>query len=280
MVNCPANLRKDLFTGEPILFAPERARRPRAFEGGEAAERCPFCPGHEADTPPEIARIGDPWRVRVFPNKYPAIAGAEVIVESSEHHERFELVGHGADVVRTYIDRYRAHGDAACVSIFKNSGARAGSSIEHLHSQLVPLPFVPPRIERELGAFATSCPLCAPVERELVIRETDHFIWLAPYGSRMPYQQCIASRRHVVDMTELTEGEIADLATLLRSAAEATLGISDAYNWMLMNFPRGSAGHAYVELFPRLTTIAGLEWATGTFVEIIDPAAAAERLRQ
>jgi len=33
-------------------------------------------------------------------------------------------------------------------------------------------------------------------------------------------------------------------------------------------------------LFPRLTAIAGFELGTGTFVEIIDPAAAARLLRE
>ena len=46
-----------------------------------------------------------------------------------------------------------------------------------------------------------------------------------------------------------------------------------------MNFPRADA-HFYVDLFPRMTAIAGFELNTGTFVEIMDPAAAARRLRE
>ena len=42
---------------------------------------CPFCEGHEAQTPPEIASYRDRgsrpntpgWRVRVVPNKFPAL---------------------------------------------------------------------------------------------------------------------------------------------------------------------------------------------------------------
>src|SRR5687768_4156470 len=81
-------------TGEPILFAPNRAARPRAF-GDPSSERCPFCPGHESDTPAEVARIGDPWRVRVFPNKYPPVDGAEVIVEAPGHDDPFHSIEHG-----------------------------------------------------------------------------------------------------------------------------------------------------------------------------------------
>lgn len=259
-----------------MLFAPDRASRRGAF-GDQSEERCPFCAGHESDTPPELARAGDPWRVRVFPNKYPPIDGAEVIVESPRHEDSFAGVEHAEDAVRLYAERYRAHADAAYVSVFKNEGPRAGASIPHVHSQVVPLPFVPPRIERELAGFARGCALCGV--REHVIRESDSFVWLAPAASAFAYQQWIVPKRHVPEISALDDGELRELASLLRSAARATRGIASSYNWMLMNFPRAAAAHFYVDLFPRLAAIAGFELNTGTFVEIIDPAEAARRLR-
>ena len=60
-------------------------------------------------------------------------------------------------------------------------------------------------------------------------------------------------------------------------AAKATRRIGDA-NWVFMNFPPESNAHFYVEVLPRVTTIAGLELGTGTFVEIVDPTTAAKRL--
>ena len=90
--------------------------------------------------------FGSPWRARVFPNKYPPVPGAEVIVESADHEARFESIEHAEDVVRLYVDRYRAHADAAYTAVFKNEGAAAGSSIAHVHSQVVPVPFVPQRV--------------------------------------------------------------------------------------------------------------------------------------
>lgn len=262
------SVRRNSLTGDPILFAPERAARPHAFGDARDDARCPFCAGHEEDTPPEILRVGDPWRVRVVPNQYPPIAGAEVIIESAEHDARFE----NAEAVQVYAQRQRAHADAAYVALFKNEGARAGSSIAHVHSQLIPLPFVPPRVERESAAFAHACPLC--VEHPNVIRETNAFTWFAPHASSMAYQQWIVPKRHVASVGELHDAELDALAALLRDASRAMLDISDAYNWMFVNTP-----HFYVDLFPRMTTLAGLELGTGTFVEIIDPAAAAERLR-
>lgn len=272
-------IRTHPITGAPILFAPERAERPRAF-GGAAVERCPFCPGHEADTPPELARWGDPWSIRVFPNKYPASAGAEVIVESPRHEALFEEIEHGPALVRTYIERYRAHARAASVSLFRNEGPLAGASIPHVHSQVVPLPFVPPRIEVESRAFARAahCPLCRLTT--FVIGESESWRWLAPEGSAMPYQQWLVPTRHAAAFVELTELEQEDLAGWLRRAARSTRRLGGSFNWMFMDFPAQETAHCYVEIIPRLTAIAGLELGTGTFVEIIDPADAARRLRE
>jgi len=272
------SLRTHPITGEPILFVPERAARPRAF-GGDDASRCPFCPGHESDTPPAIATLGEPWRLRVFPNKYPPADGAEVIVESAAHDQTFADVEHAGDAVRMYVERYRAHAGSAYIALFKNEGPRAGASIPHVHSQVVPLPFVPPRVAREAAAFARAarCPLC-PLDGH-VIRETARFTWLAPSGSSLPYQQWIVPKRHVAEMTAFTASEQEELARLLRSAAGAMQRVADSYNWMFMNFPNEKGGHCYIDLFPRVTAIAGLELGAGLFVEVIDPAAAARRLR-
>jgi UDPglucose--hexose-1-phosphate uridylyltransferase len=270
-------IRYNPLTGDPILFAPARAGRPSAF-GQLELPRCPFCPGHEEDTPPEIARTGDPWCVRVFPNKYPSVEGAEVIVESAQHGDTFGELGHGEEVVRMYVERYQAHAGAAYTALFKNEGPLGGASIPHVHSQVMPLPFTPPRIERELRAFGRDCPLCAPAGH--VIREGDAFQWLAPEGSSFAYQQWIVPKRHVSEMGELRDREVGELASLLRSASRAMLTLAESYNWMFVNFPRSPAAHWYVDLMPRLTAMAGLELGTGTFVEIIDPAAAALRLRE
>jgi UDPglucose--hexose-1-phosphate uridylyltransferase len=265
-------------TGDPIVFAPERSSRPGAF--GADTSRCPFCAGHESDTPPTIASLDDPWRVRVFTNKYPSVDGAEVIVESPHHDASFDRLPHADELVRLYVDRYRAHSDAAHIALFKNHGPSAGASIPHIHSQVMPLPFIPPRVERELHAFerANPCPLCAPIDGA-IIRETPSFRWLAPAGSSMLYQQWIVPKRHVSEMTAFDDTEIAELATLLHSASKAMLTLADSYNWLFMSYARQSAAHCYVELFPRLARFGGFEIGTGTFVQIIDPALAAQRLR-
>jgi UDPglucose--hexose-1-phosphate uridylyltransferase len=272
--------RRNPITGEPVLFAPERAARPHAFASGANEGECPFCPGREHDTPPELVRLGDPWQARLFPNKYPPAPGSEVVVESPLHDATFADLDHAADVVRIYLDRYRHHrgGGAPYVAIFKNEGARAGSSIAHLHSQIVPVAVVPPRIEREIEGFARAvrCPLCPPLNGHL-IEENEHFSWIAPYGSAFPYQQWLVPKKHV---QEAFDFNAVALAPLLRRATRAMLRVADAYNWAFVTFPGHRSAHAYIDLFPRMTSIAGFELGTGMFVEIIDPAATAQAFRR
>src|SRR5262245_57085301 len=79
-----AELRKDPIVGRWVIIAPDRAQRPEDFAHEfkvEPGRFCPFCEGHESATPPEILAYGrhdsngnsSGWRVRVVPNKFPAL---------------------------------------------------------------------------------------------------------------------------------------------------------------------------------------------------------------
>ncbi|HUP46184.1 MAG TPA: DUF4921 family protein [Thermoanaerobaculia bacterium] len=277
-------LRRHIITGDPILFAPERAGRPNAF-GGEENGVCPFCPDNETMTPPEIERAGEPWRIRVFPNKYPAVTGHEVVVESPGHRATFEALAWPDEVVATYVRRYRAHGDAAFIALFTNHGRGAGASINHLHSQLMPLPFVPPRVERERAAFGSGakCPLCLEIGRHrdegLVIEESGGFVRLAPSGSSHAYEQWIVPLRHQAEIIAMDDGEIAGLGTALQRAARAAGSVSRSHNVVFVSFRGEARAHFYVMVIPRLAALAGFELGTGTFIDMMDPAAAARVLR-
>lgn len=267
-------IRRNPITGDPVLFAPERAERPNVFSG-EAV--CPFCRGNESLTPPELAHIGEPWRARVFPNKYPATDAHEVIVEAVDHDATFDSLphDHAADVVRLCVARYRAH-DEANVSLFKNHGAAAGASIPHLHSQLIATTFVLPRVAREIDAFsrAERCPLCASIGE--VIDDTPHFTWVAPHASSLPYEQWIVPKAHANDFDDEHASE---LASLLQRASAAMLRVSDAFNWIFMNFRDAPRAHWYVQLFTRQAVLAGFEIGSGGAIEVIDPAEVSRRFQ-
>jgi len=186
-----SELRRDPLDQRWIIVAPERARRPRGALGlltrdVEPIDPCPFCPGHESLTPPEILAVRDAgghangpgWRVRVFANQFPSLTvegphahraegpydamrgvGAhEVIVETPDHDKDLaELdVAQVRDVLLCWRDRlvdlYRDT-RLKYVLLFKNCGAAAGATLDHAHSQLIATPVNPIRISRKLDAF-------------------------------------------------------------------------------------------------------------------------------
>jgi UDPglucose--hexose-1-phosphate uridylyltransferase len=181
-------LRRDPVVGRWVIVAPERADRPHALVRTLAEQDdpagCPFCPGHEAMTPPELLahrenggpRNGPDWTLRVVPNRFPALrteermvraglgmydvmggVGAhEVIIETPEHGrelpqqspEQVEQVLRAAQ--ERILDLSR---DVRLRSVlfFKNSGAASGSTLRHPHSQIVALPLVPGELQQELS---------------------------------------------------------------------------------------------------------------------------------
>ncbi|MFH1675758.1 MAG: galactose-1-phosphate uridylyltransferase, partial [bacterium] len=79
-------LRKDPVLGRWVIISTERGKRPSDFnqesEGNAATPpNCPFCEGNEQKTPPEVAAVRPPgsqpdspgWKLRVIPNKFPAL---------------------------------------------------------------------------------------------------------------------------------------------------------------------------------------------------------------
>jgi UDPglucose--hexose-1-phosphate uridylyltransferase len=93
--NAPGELRQDPLSGGWVAITAGRAARPEAFLGDVGTPRgrlgCPFCPGNEHLTPPEVWADRDPgtgpdrpgWHVRVVPNKFPAFAGPPVEVTNN-----------------------------------------------------------------------------------------------------------------------------------------------------------------------------------------------------
>lgn len=270
-------IRRNRITGDPVLLAPERAQRPNAY-GTDVVEVCPFCPGNESMTPPEIARDGEPWRIRVFPNKYPASEQHEVIVEARGHEARFEdlAADHAERVVAMYCERQHLVPRGRSVVIFKNEGRLAGASIDHIHSQLLVTPFVPPRLQREGYAFAcaTRCPLCA-IDDEPVVHESDHYRVITPRAAAFAYEQWIVPREHARVMTEPHE-----LASILQHAARASRRLAPAFNWTFLNFRHEPNAHWYVAVMPRLGGMAGYEVGAGGAMNVIDADAAAAELQR
>ncbi|MCZ7585721.1 MAG: DUF4931 domain-containing protein [Deltaproteobacteria bacterium] len=180
-------VRECVLTGTKVIFSTERSRRPIEYAVGQRrapADACPFCPGHEHETPPEISRrpSGESaqWNMRVVPNKFPALrrepAGArkngelcptmpgvgshEVIIETPDHHRKFQdfSVSEIRDALSVYRERLNAMretGGIRYTQIFKNHGPESGASLAHEHTQVLGLPTVPERVTRELERART-----------------------------------------------------------------------------------------------------------------------------
>ncbi len=323
--------RQDPVSGRWAILAPERGRRPTDFHvPPEEVEkgRCPLCPGNEDLTPPEVLVLGRPqgnppnspgWRVRVVPNKYPALhpgkphepsgilyeklpgAGIhEVIVETPEHGKslhQFSLE-ELALVWEAYRLRYTALEEDPrwhYVMIFKNRGARAGASLSHDHSQLLALPLVPETVRIEMERSQSyhretgSCLFCRLVEEEArgprKLYENAHFLAFLAYAPRQPLETWIVPKSHASDFREDLEETVSDLGEILRrvlSALETTLpGLP--YNLILHTAPLRTPPlpyyHWHIEIIPCLTKIAGFEWGTGIYIVPLLPEEAAAFLR-
>lgn len=303
-----AELRRDL-RGEAVIVSPGRAERPYDFRATEQDRRarCPFCARREDQTPPEVdaERDEDGWRVRVVPNRYPAFPRAperegdafgvhEVIIETPEHGR--SIADFDADEATTLMRVWqrrllaaREDKTIAFASIFKNHGARAGASLEHAHSQLMAIPFVPRKVAGEVEAWrdgSAARRLEADLgAAEFAVARDGGTRAFAPSFARFPWECWILPEAAEARFEE-TPGETLESTArlLLRvlGAMNTLLGRPD-YHLVVSTAPfRLEGAEAYrwrIELFPRLTQVAGFEWATDVFVNQTPPETTAHRLR-
>ena len=171
--------REELDPNAPPMSAAEIAR---------ATESCPFCPGNEGLSPPEIFRVaadgipgceaggGSPWLIRVFNNLFPRVPDeltglrneSYVVVEDPRHfaqHPRTlnDLLCIGALSEEHFLQILIA--DARVVQhalsnpavrsvvIRKNQGRESGASQPHVHHQIIGSPADLPAIEAETRAI-------------------------------------------------------------------------------------------------------------------------------
>lgn len=255
-----SQFRFDATTNDWVIFAPERAKRPhdRAAEATDTVSHqssCPFCPGNEYLTGPEIISVRDAsdWQVRVIPNKFPVLrieedhrrqtignvframggCGAHEVIIESPQHDLFlgqQPIEHIERLLRVLRDR---HVDLMkdvrfqTIVIFKNHGERAGTSLRHPHCQLIATPVVP-RLLRVKHTVATDyfdqtgrCLYCVLLEEELafqdrVLAANDDFAAILPYASHLPFETWILPKRHCSSFGLLADGQLRPLAQILK----------------------------------------------------------------
>jgi UDPglucose--hexose-1-phosphate uridylyltransferase len=285
----------DPTTGRPILMAPQRQQRPM-LTATTATAPCPFCPGNEAETPPEVdaVRIAGTlpdrpgWRARAFANKYPACRHHEVIAEGELHAEQAgDLpVAVWRDVIVLWQRRVRALEalpGVACAFVFKNSGASAGASIAHNHSQVLGLSALPPRLqlERAEAAKTASCPWCATLATALadgrVVRAAKAHQAIAPEPPKLPYETWVLPTRCDDDFLATDADSLAEALHGLFVAIRDSLD-RPAFNLWLHRVP-GERFHWHFELQPRTGQMAGLELGGDMYINSLPARTAVARLR-
>lgn len=256
------------------------------------------------------------WRVRVVPNLYPALSDHSADPQRDANQDLFwaaaatgghEVIINAPDPVTSLSElsddqvgvavavwraRMREHADAAYVHVIVNERREAGASLPHTHAQLYALPFVPADVARErerFGAYATRTMggnLLADLvqeevrRRERIVAIDDECVLMAPYGARVPYQLLIAPRTPRMRF----EDDGPDGSTMLREALSrlaGRLGASPPLNLWVRTAPQGAEHYCWrIDIFPRLTHMAGLELGAGVHLNIVPPERAAADLRE
>ncbi|MDP2647838.1 MAG: DUF4921 family protein [Candidatus Yanofskybacteria bacterium] len=222
-----SEFRKDLVSGEWVLFSTGRKRRPHQSNSKDQLSSPTECPFDDLKkTGQEIV-----WNypegseeITVIKNKFPAVKpglcaplfniGPFEAHEGSGTHDVFVYKDHNklfadfsepefVNVIRAYKKRYleilQLEDCAQYVLLFHNYGSDAGASIMHPHSQVLSTPILPPDVSRSLhGAknfFQANqkrvYDLMIAWEKEQkkrIVYENDFFVAFCPFVSKYPYE--------------------------------------------------------------------------------------------
>jgi len=300
--------------GEWVIVSPMRNDGP--FQ--ERKDRCPFCPGGETE---------DDWDVLTLKDKFPVLSPesgvvplnenvvmdapgygfCKIILLSKDHQEQVESMGDTQleRVFMEYLEVFKELDSAAGISYvveFENRGAALGMNLEHPHAQAYALPFIPPRLARELEQSKNfwerdeTCLVCKMLENELkslesrIITETEHFVSLVPFSARLPYEVHIYPRDHVPSLLEL-EDRVLELGQIIRDTILRYSKVFDEVSYTMVLHTRPSFGehpywHFHVEFYPtrgsrvQMKHLAGLEIGTGIYTNDTIPEETARELRE
>ena len=178
----PSELRHDLISGNWVIIAKGRAKKPGSFkkkriQSDMKEKDCPFCNIETQGSPiliytdkgeaPINGKIPKNWSVIVIPNKYPALLPSTVLnkKDEGELYQTLDAVGYcelivSRDHKKTMVDfsireietlldvcqkRYldlMKKPFVDYISVFQNHGVEAGASQPHPHFQIITTPLI------------------------------------------------------------------------------------------------------------------------------------------
>jgi UDPglucose--hexose-1-phosphate uridylyltransferase len=219
----------------------------------------------------------------------------EVIVHTPRHKTSLGQLDDGELVTSTaaWRERMSAHSErAAYVQLIVNEGKEAGASLEHSHSQLYALGFVPAQVARERERFAAynqhtmGGDLLAEIaseevrRRERLVAIDDDALLICPWASRSPFELRVIPRDPAPSFERDREVGLGMLRTALL-ALEARFGRVPQFNAWTVTAPRGADPfHWHLDIAPRIGIRAGFEMSTAVELNVFPPERAAAELRE
>ncbi|MBF0467127.1 MAG: galactose-1-phosphate uridylyltransferase [Nitrospirae bacterium] len=235
----------------------------------------------------ELERAGE----HIF-GRMNGIGAHEVIVETPSHELSLATMPSKSaeDVLWAFYSRLtdlKKDHRFQYILIYKNEGESAGSTLEHTHSQLIALPIVPKRVQEELDSskkyfdFMEKCIYCDLIEQEKhmnkrVVCENDLYITLSAYAPRVPFEMWIMPKNHESSFRP-KENSFAALAEIMQTTLKMLDKILDVppYNFVIHTSPLNAEEnhyyHWHIEIFPKLTKMAGFEWGSGFYINPTSP---------
>lgn len=275
-------IRKDPVVGRWVVFSPERLHRPvqYGFSGPSEAspQEDPFSYGNEELTPPEVYAVRDPgraanspgWKVRVVPNRFPAlrveghldkqavgfydkmngIGAHEVVIETPEPNKELEELELAQIILvlkawRARMLDLKKDTRFRYLMVFKNVGPLAGASLVHAHSQIIALPVTPIVMKEKLTAareyfLRKDRNLFEDILRyemdsgERMIYENAGYGVFCPFASRMPFEVCLMPRAQQPDFPACSDHDLVLLADVLKRVLTAYREGLDRPNYNLV----------------------------------------------
>jgi UDPglucose--hexose-1-phosphate uridylyltransferase len=191
---------------------------------------------------------------------------------------------------------WRSERNSSYAVVFKNVGYDAGASLAHTHSQLIATDILPTEVQRHVARMEeyyrieSACLFCRMLAEETeqgvrIVDKTTSFTAFCPFASRLPSMVNIVPNQHSSSFESLDEVSLDELAWLTHRLIRRIERCypKAAYNFVIHTAPidkqDSSAFHWRMELFPRITKVAGFEWGSDCYINPISPEVAAASLR-
>jgi len=256
----PSELRLDIVSGDWVVIATGRAKRPEMFKQ-EAKKRkvpskkkCPFCKIETQEFPLLVYSKGKEIKIsKDYPAFMPyskldkqieggiyqrmnAVGFHEVIITRShtKHIPHFSIE-ETKELIDVYQKRYLDLMNKRFVnhiSIFHNYGPKAGASIAHPHSQLITTPLIDVDLNRALERSKNyfkknkKCIYCRFNKWEMKVKkrivfENKNFLVICPFASKTAFQIIISPKKHLAYFEEITNGEKWEFSEAFNKAMKA-----------------------------------------------------------